>query len=415
MKDTDFYKSLRTDRARVKKRGEYYALHYRVKLDSGSLSTFREKRLCKTDVSIADLTAAFNKATEETQTEVGLTFSDLWEQYKRLNPSFRLNDKGEPRRRKTKEEDDKQAQRLATFFGNKPITEIKLKDITHYVDNRVANIEDRTVDPSRYENWEDAASPTSAKKEKGLFSRIMFFGARRELCDQVPTDKLKVIVPKREKGIFDFETWDKFLTLLHEIGYLYVVGAYLLAARRMDMIQLDVDDVKPNGIYIQQSKTDKKQIKGINADIEQWLNRALARWNRIRAVCERKGRPAPKALLCKENGERYGENGSGVASMFRRAKELWPSVSDQPWPEGLTYHSLKHTSITEFDEEATGVSKQKFSGHKSSEMADHYDHSIDVVPSNTMLKPKKDVAVEWENEQIKELLNKQPTHLRVVK
>ena len=413
MKDTDFYKSLRTDLARVKKRGEYYALHYRVKLDSGSLSTFREKRLCKTDVSIAELTRAWNKATDETQTEVGLTFSDLWEQYKRLNPSFRLTDKGKPREDDTKVQDERQAQSLAAFFGNKPITELKLKDITHYVDNRVADIKDRTVDPSRYPSWKEKGSPTLAKKEKGLFSRVMFFGARRELCDQVPTDKLKVIVPETEKPIFDFETFDKFLTLLREIGYLYVVGSFLLAARRKDMIQLDVTDVKPNGIYIKQSKTQKEQVKRVNPDIEKWLKRALIRHTRIAAVCELKGRPAPKALLCKENGERY--EGSGVASMFRRAKDLWPSLSDKPWPKGLSYHKLKHTSITEFDEEATGVSKQKFSGHKSSEMANHYDHSIDVVPSNTMLKPKKEVAVEWENEQIKELLNKQPTHLRVVK
>lgn len=396
----DYYKSLKTELGRVRIHDGHYALVYRVQLEDGTLSNVRTKRLCKTDVSDNQLSRFYLAAVKETERESGLTWTDLWERYKKLNPRFNSRSK------ETIDLENGNAEVLGKFFQSKSITEFELKDIADFVDLRMSDNNGLT----EYKK----GSPYQAQNEKVLFTRVMDWGAQRGLCKQIITTNLHVTVPKKEKAIFNYEQFQQFLVCLKDVGVLFVVGAYLLGARRRDMIQLSVSDLRPNGIFICQSKTGKKQIKQFNPDLTAWLEDALKRHNRIKAWCKAKGRPEPTALLCKENGESYASNGTGVESMFRRAKELYPALNNDAILEGLTFHSLKHTSITNFNESEHGVSKQDFSGHTTKEMTEHYNHSIDVVPSNTMIKPKEEVKIETDSDLIRSAIEG-ATHLRLVK
>lgn len=396
----DFYKSLKTKLGRVRIQGEYFAYEYRVQLEDGTLSNLRTKRLCKKDVSEAELGDIFYSVLKQVESESGLTWNDLWERYKKLNPRFNSRSK------ETIILENQNAEVLGKFFGSKSITEFELKDIADFVDLRMSDNNGLTD----YQK----GSPYQARREKVLFTRVIDWGAQRGLCKQIITTNLHVDLPKVEKNVFSYEQFQQFLVCLQDVGVLFVVGAYLLGARRRDMIQLSVNDLRPNGIFICQSKTGKKQIKQFNPDLTAWLEDALKRHNRIKAQCKAKGRPEPTALLCKENGEAYAANGTGVESMFRRAKELYPAMNNDAILEGLTFHSLKHTSITNFNESEHGVSKQDFSGHSTKEMTDHYNHSIDVVPSNTMIKPKEEVKIQTDSDLIRSAIEG-ATHLRLVK
>ena len=116
-----------------------------------------------------------------------------------------------------------------------------------------------------------------------------------------------------------------------------------------------------------------------------------------------KGKPPPNTLLCKRDGGKYEYD--GVRSMFERAKEkLEKELGLSIGAISYTFHAIKHTSITNFA--GNKQDKQQFSGHKSLDVFNIYDHSIQTTPSNVKLK-EKEVEITAKSEFLRKKLDSQ--------
>lgn len=138
--------------------------------------------------------------------------------------------------------------------------------------------------------------------------------------------------------------------------------SYLCMARISDVVNLQVNNILDEGIFIQQGKTGKKQIK-------LWSERLL------QAVADAKALPCKKGMFTmflfnKPDGSRYA-----VRSIQAQYKQACVSAG----LNDVTLHDLKAKGISDF--EGTLQEKQEASGHISSAMTDKYDRKIKTVRS----------------------------------
>jgi len=250
---------------------------------------------------------------------------------------------------------------LIDEFGNKPVDSITLADVTIYLRKR------------------ELEAPAMAYKERKFLQQLCDFGAQLGMCEQKILKSIKIVKTKAKNKVMDAWIFERFKHHAPLIGRLFMEGAYLFAARGQDCRAMKPSALVAEGIFIKQLKTGTPQIKEWNPDVEAWAEAALSRYEAIKVELALKGKPPPVTLLCKPDGGKYEY--SGVRSMFIRAKhkvekELGLNLGDLDF----TFHCIKHTSITNFVGE-----KQKFSGHKSKQVLDLYDHSVAVTPSNVKL------------------------------
>jgi len=297
------------------------------------------------------------------------TIQDLWENYIK-SASFKVTSSSNQKNRTF------EIAPLIRHFKQRPVDSISLHDVTNYIRKR------------------ELEAPVMAMKERKFLQQLCDFGAQSGLCEQKITKSIKVVkTPPKSRVINDWE-FERLRHHTSQIGELFMVGAYLFGARMQDMRVMEEEQIVSQGVFIKQLKTGVAQIKEWNSDVEKWAVTAIERYEGIKEDLAMKGKPKPKTLLCKPNGEKYGYQ--AVRSMFKRSKEkleqeLGLSVGDLDF----TFHTIKHTSITNFAGE-----KQRFSGHKSKQVLDIYDHSVATTPSNTKL-VKKQLEITAESELLK--------------
>ena len=161
--------------------------------------------------------------------------------------------------------------------------------------------------------------------------------------------------------------------------------SYLCAARQRDVLNLTLSDIREQGLYIEQGKTGKKQIK-------EWTNRLRGA---IDLAIEQPTTIKTKIIIHTKYGQAY--TSSGFKALFGRVKDkafgrcpirkgeskehyksrkkefmsLYPGVLQC---SNFTFHDLKGKGISDYIGD-----KQKFSGHKSREQMEKYNRKIEVV------------------------------------
>ena len=138
--------------------------------------------------------------------------------------------------------------------------------------------------------------------------------------------------------------------------------AYLCAARIGDIRKLTWDQALKKGLFIQQGKTGKKQIKQYTERLSLALKQAEALGGKQYVIYDR-------------YGGQYSYK--GFNDIWRKARTA--ASEKLGYPILGTLHDLKAKGI--FDYEGSSKGKQLFSGHKTEAQVLTYDRKTNVTPT----------------------------------
>lgn len=363
--------------------GKSYRYRYEVKLALDMVSK-RSKVICKTTEPYAVVLEHYNRVLKSVEHENKFQIKDLWDLW-RTRPSFK------DRKEETIKQEIINAEVLINYFGSKAIDDINLSHVAQFCKKRQEP--DNGLTKARKTD-----SPSQAKKEKGLLSRMFDYGAQLGICHQIDTRRIEIARVKPRTRVIENWEFSELQTNFSEIGELFTIGSYLLCARQKDMRELSENQLEPEGVFIKQSKTGKAQLKEFNSDLKEWLARVLKRYRHIKVRCREKGKPVPSVLLCKNNGQMYTK--SGVCEMMKKARKPLEDKHGVSKDGRITFHSYKRTTITNFKKDgrkATKEEKLEMSGHKTRAMLDIYDLEVPKVPSNVLPRDVKDKKIDLED------------------
>ncbi|NCP63192.1 MAG: tyrosine-type recombinase/integrase [Paraglaciecola sp.] len=136
--------------------------------------------------------------------------------------------------------------------------------------------------------------------------------------------------------------------------------SYLCMARIGDVMKLTYRDVLEDGLFIEQSKTGKKQIK-------LWSDRLRQAINDARSLPRKTGMTTI-FLISKPDGSKYS---------IRTIQADYSKARDAAGITGCTLHDIKAKSISDF--EGTLSEKQNAAGHTTAAQTANYDRKIKIV------------------------------------
>lgn len=291
--------------------------------------------LCPVTVSMATL---WKKYEEEVhQREHAMTFKRLWEKF--LASAYY----GELAARTQKDYLQHQKKLLAVF-GKTLADAIKPEHIRLFMDKR------------------GLQSKTQANREKSSMSRVYSWGYERGYVKGNPCAGVsKFKEPPRERYVTDDEYQAVLLAATPSV-YIAMEIAYLCASRISDVLALRWDQVSDQGIFIQQGKTGKKQIKA-------WNPRLKA------AVDKAKALPDSQYVVSTQYGNKYS---------YKGFNEIWGEARGRAETTlgrklDFTFHDLKAKGISDY--EGSSRDKQLFSGHKTESQVLVYDRKTKTTPT----------------------------------
>lgn len=136
--------------------------------------------------------------------------------------------------------------------------------------------------------------------------------------------------------------------------------AYLCMARISDVVNIKLNQLLEEGIFIQQAKTKKKQIKA-------WSDRLLIAVKLARALPCKQGIDTI-FLFNKQDGSKYSVR--SIQAQFNKAKNA-AGITD------CTFHDLKAKGVSDF--EGTLEEKRESAGHTNIKQTLNYNRKIQIV------------------------------------
>ncbi|EIL27934.1 Exonuclease family protein, partial [Escherichia coli O111:H8 str. CVM9570] len=234
--------------------------------------------------------------------------------------------------------------KLLAVFGKVPADSIKPEHIRRYMDKR------------------GEQSKTQANHEKSSMSRVYSWGYERGYVKGNPCAGVSKFKAKnRERYVTDKE-YQAVLSVAPLPVFIAMEIAYLCAARVSDVLSLKWEQIGNDGIFIQQGKTGKKQIKA-------WSPRLQA------AIEKAKQLPTSAYVISNQYGNRY---------MYKGFNEMWVEARNRAGKisgilTDFTFHDLKAKGISDY--EGSSRDKQLFSGHKTEGQVLIYDRKVKVSPT----------------------------------
>lgn len=308
-------------------------------------------RLGPLTMSRAELFAAYEKAQHD---EV-FTLSDLATKYFRSHQYHDLS----PVTRKDYSDAWKQ---LEPAMGEAKPHEVTQVLVREYMDAR--------------------SSKTRANRERSLLRTIFKWGIERGYAEKDPTEGVRTFKEAARTRYVSDEEYDAVYKLAPPTVQIAMEIAYLCAAREADVLRLKWSDVRENGIFIRQGKTNKAQVKLWTKRLRDVIDQARALRKEAEAAREAKGKVVTSIYVIQaRSGQKYTE--SGFKAVWRKVLLKWLGEdADTNHPQWFTFHDLKAKSITDYEGD-----KQRFSGHSSKRVMErHYNRKPDEVRA---LNPKK--------------------------
>ncbi len=173
--------------------------------------------------------------------------------------------------------------------------------------------------------------------------------------------------PHRDRYIEDWE----YNAVLTEAKAKWVLLAaameisYCCAARQADVWSLERNQLRKEGIYIEQGKTGAKQIKEWNPRLKAAVDLALS----VQEVM------SFRYVFCDKSGNHPAQG--TLRNWYGKARAQAKLNHVGVWLPNFTFHDIKAKSISDFD----GDNKKNFSGHKTEEQAQNYDRKVKVTPT----------------------------------
>tara|TARA_A100000171_G_scaffold46447_1_gene51308 strand:+ start:5815 stop:6801 length:987 start_codon:yes stop_codon:yes gene_type:complete len=293
-------------------------------------------RLCALDATEADVWLAFRVAQGDVKVKHCQWLADEYfksKEFADLAP-------------RTKKDYKRYWERLALVFGKQQCNSVKPEHVRRYMDLRAES------------------SVAMANKEKKLLAIMMRYGFERGHTKENPCDPVKNFKEKgRDRYITDAE-YNDFYNRASPMCQVMMDISYTCAARSQDVRKIRMADIKKEGLFIEQAKTGKKQVK-------LWTNRLRAAVTLAKQLRSQRMKSSTSLfLLVTSTGSPYTE--SGMKSLWRRerANYIKATGKDINW----TFHDIKAKAISDYQGD-----KQQFSGHKSHAMMERYNRSEDTV------------------------------------
>lgn len=297
------------------------------------------KNLCSADATKADVWAAYEAAIESSLSIY--TFEKMANDYadsanfKELAP-------------RTQRDRLRELNMFNKVFGSMEPDSIKPHHIRRYMDMR------------------GNTSKTQANHELSASSVVFAWGYERGRCTGNPAKGIKKFKQKaRDRYITDKE-FGALLSCCEMRLRIACQISFLCAARQSDVLALRWSQVDDNGIFIQQGKTGKKQIKAWSQQLIDAVNEAKSLHHGVASIY----------VINKSGGGRL--TADGLRSAWKRAMDKL----SREYPEverNFTFHDIKAKGISDFD--GTLQDKQQFSGHKTLAQVNTYDRKITIVPT----------------------------------
>lgn len=236
------------------------------------------------------------------------------------------------------------------LFGDLPLEAISVVVIRKYMD--------------RYGPGREMA----ANRELSFMAGLFAWGYERGKCKTNPCRGVKKF---KETPRSHYAT-DEDYKLVYDLAckfprrpYLPIAMeiAYLCRARRIEVVNLRESDISSEGLLIRRRKGSKTQVVGWTPRLRAAVDAALALPGIARID------PKHRWLIHDKQGDRIHHETLG-----RAWQELMARAVKQGLKHRFTFHDLKRKSVTDFEGD-----KLKASGHRSPQMLEVYDVSIEVV------------------------------------
>lgn len=270
-----------------------------------------------------------------------MTFSKLWGMFI-SSPTFT---ELAPRTQKDYHQHEK---KLLAVFGKLKADDIKIEQVRIYMDKR------------------GVSSKNQANQEISSMSRVFGWGFERGFVRSNPCKGIrKFTLVDRDVYIPD----DDYLAIYEHARIEIQVAmeiSYLCAAREGDIFDLKVEDLMERGIFIEQNKTGKKQIK-------EWTPRLRAAIDK--ALTHLVGRSAAGYVVPSPSGGKL--NRKTFNTWWNDAKSAAGRKLGREIPG--TFHDIKAKAISDY--EGSSRDKQLFSGHKTENQVATYDRKIRISPT----------------------------------
>ncbi|HFW3989231.1 TPA: tyrosine-type recombinase/integrase [Salmonella enterica subsp. enterica serovar Muenchen] len=238
--------------------------------------------------------------------------------------------------------------KLLAVFGKMKADDIKIEQVRIYMDKR------------------GVTSKNQANQEVSSMSRVFGWGFERGYVRNNPCKGIrKFTLVDRDVYIPD----EDYLAIYEHARVEVQVAmeiSYLCAAREGDVFDLKIPDLRADGIFIEQNKTGKKQIK-------KWTPRLQAAISLASRHFANKS--AAGYVIPSPSGGRM--NKKTFNTWWNNAKKAAALKLGRPI-QG-TFHDIKAKAISDY--EGSSKEKQLFSGHKTENQVAIYDRKVRISPT----------------------------------
>lgn len=246
---------------------------------------------------------------------------------------------------------------LITVFGRMRPNVISQHHVFSFMEWRAKSA---GIDQSKRTGKAYEPANQTANKNKACLQSICSWALQRGKIKQNPCVGVKKLKTKaRDRYINDYE-YQAIYDCAPLPCQVAMEISYLCMARIGDVMKLTMRDVLEEGLFIEQGKTGKKQIK-------LWSERLRAAVDAARALPRKQGMTTI-FLMSKPDGSRYSTR--AIQSQYSKACVEAKVI-------GATFHDLKARGISDFD--GTLADKQNAAGHTTAAQTAAYDRKIKTV------------------------------------
>ena len=295
-------------------------------------------RLSGLDASERVVVAAYEKAL--------LSESSESNSFAQLIADYLASGEFHKKKQSTKKVNLTYAEKVKKVFGKMDRKHIKPVHIRQYMDLRGKTAE------------------VQANREYSFMSSVFSWGYERGKVNMNPCKGIRKFSEKpRDRYITD----DEYNALLKAsekkpLLWAFIEIAYCCAARQGDVWNLTREQLRDEGIFIQQGKTGIRQIKAWNPRLRKALDLALDQ-QKVRSF---------KHVFCLPDGQRPAQQ-----TMYKWFKKAQISAEENTGLKmNFTFHDIKAKAISDYEGD-----KKAFSGHLTDKMADKYDLLPKLVPT----------------------------------
>lgn len=225
------------------------------------------------------------------------------------------------------------------------------------------------ITPAHIAQWMDAhPSPINANTGKSIISNVFQVAVRHGIVNRNPCKEIAYhSIKGRDRLISDVEyraIWDSA-----EVHIRVAMDvAYLTGSRIQDILDIKLQDITSDGLFIKQGKTGKRMLFELSDALSDVLASAKSMPRSIRGM----------HLLCNRQGQPYS---------YRVFNDHWLKAVRAAGVKEVHFHDIRAKSAT--DAKEVGLDYQALLGHSTRAMSDRYIRlrgvqKVASLPSNRL-------------------------------